>query len=78
MQCGAANAAFHALDLSDIGARFGDFDYIIAHGVYAWTPDPVRTALMPSSASASGLGGSPSSASTRSPRPSGRPFATCW
>ncbi len=46
MQCGAANAAFHALDLSDIGARFGDFDYIIAHGVYAWTPDPVRTALM--------------------------------
>ena len=46
MQCGAANAAFHALDLSDIGARFGDFDYIIAHGVYAWTPEAVRTALM--------------------------------
>ncbi|MGO9418425.1 methyltransferase domain-containing protein [Roseiarcus sp.] len=45
-QCGAGNAAFHALDLSDIGGAFGDFDFIIAHGVYAWTPDAVRTALM--------------------------------
>lgn len=24
----------------------GQFDYIIAHGVYAWTPEPVREALM--------------------------------
>ena len=45
-RCGAGNVAFHALDLADIGGAFGDFDTIVAHGVYAWTPDPVRTALM--------------------------------
>jgi trans-aconitate methyltransferase len=25
---------------------WGEFDYVIAHGVYAWVPDPVREALM--------------------------------
>jgi SAM-dependent methyltransferase len=45
-QCDADNVVFHALDLCDIGPDFGDFDYIIAHGVYTWTPDAIRTALM--------------------------------
>ena len=45
-RCGAGNAVFHALDLARIDGAFGDFDFIVAHGVYAWTPDPVRTALM--------------------------------
>lgn len=43
---GLANVAFHALDLAAIGGAFGDFDVIVAHGVYTWTPDPVRAALM--------------------------------
>ncbi len=43
---GLANVAFHALDLAGIGGAFGVFDVIVAHGVYTWTPDPVRAALM--------------------------------
>jgi SAM-dependent methyltransferase len=44
--CCCANADFVVLDLAEIDASFGHFDYIIAHGVYSWTPAPVRTALM--------------------------------
>ena len=44
--CGCANVGFHALDLVDIGPSLGRFDYIIAHGVYAWVPARVREALM--------------------------------
>ncbi len=43
---GLSNVAFHALDLAGIGGAFGDFDVVVAHGVYTWTPDPVRAALM--------------------------------
>jgi SAM-dependent methyltransferase len=32
------------LDLTD--GQLGDFDFVIAHGVYAWVPPPVRDALM--------------------------------
>ncbi len=46
VRIGLGNAAFHVLDLAAIDDGFGDFDTIIAHGVYAWTPEPVRTALM--------------------------------
>ncbi len=43
---GVANVHFRALDLAAIDGAFGEFDTIIAHGVYAWTPEPVRNALM--------------------------------
>ena len=43
---GVANVRFRALDLAAIDEAFGQFDTIVAHGVYAWTPEPVRTALM--------------------------------
>ena len=33
-------------DLMDVSGDLGQFDYIIAHGVYAWVPDPVRDALL--------------------------------
>ncbi len=34
-------------DIVEAAERFeGQFDYVIAHGVYAWVPVPVRTALM--------------------------------
>ena len=39
-------SAFEVRDLVDIDGAFGDFDYIIAHGVYAWAPEPVRSALL--------------------------------
>ena len=43
--CGLANAEFHAIDLRNLDATFGEFDYIVAHGVLAWVPDFVREAL---------------------------------
>lgn len=43
--CGCTNIGFHARDLVDLDASFGRFDYIIAHGVYAWVPERVRHAL---------------------------------
>jgi SAM-dependent methyltransferase len=33
-------------DLTSIGPEFGSFDYIIAHGLYAWVPPPVRDKLL--------------------------------
>jgi SAM-dependent methyltransferase len=44
---GLENAAFHTLDITRAaGPIAGRFDAIVAHGVYAWTPAPVRAALM--------------------------------
>ena len=34
------------MDLCEIGAAMGEFDYIIAHGVYSWVPDPIRDGLL--------------------------------
>ena len=33
-------------DLREIGAGFGEFDYIIAHGLYSWVPRDVREHLL--------------------------------
>ena len=33
-------------DILHLGEELGDFDYIIAHGVYSWVPDVVREALL--------------------------------
>lgn len=43
---GLKNCAFHALDITALTRDFGEFDYIIAHGVYSWTPPAVRDALL--------------------------------
>jgi methyltransferase-like protein len=40
------NIEFEALDLREIGARHGEFDYIIAHGLYSWVPPEIRDRLM--------------------------------
>ena len=34
------------MDLCEIGPAMGEFDYIIAHGVYSWVPDGVRDRLL--------------------------------
>ncbi len=39
---GLTNVRLEAADLLDVPARFGEFDYILAHGVYSWVPEPVR------------------------------------
>ena len=43
---GLANVRLEALDLRDAGDALGSFDYVVAHGLYAWVPDDVRDALM--------------------------------
>jgi len=35
-----------AADIRALPAEFGEFDYIIAHGVYSWVPSDVRDALL--------------------------------
>jgi cyclopropane fatty-acyl-phospholipid synthase-like methyltransferase len=45
-QLGLKNIDLHALDLTLIDATWGKFDYIIAHGIYAWVPAAVRDAIL--------------------------------
>jgi SAM-dependent methyltransferase len=33
-------------DLRDLGPEAGEFDYIIAHGIYSWVPEDVRDRLL--------------------------------
>jgi hypothetical protein len=41
-----SNVSLIAQDITTVGANIGPFDYIIAHGVYAWAPPQVRQAIM--------------------------------
>ena len=43
---GLSNLRFEHLDLMNLPADFGQFDYIIAHGFYSWVPAPVRLKLL--------------------------------
>jgi methyltransferase-like protein/SAM-dependent methyltransferase len=43
---GLKNIRIVQMDLLEIGADFGEFDYIIAHGVYAWVPDPLQEEIL--------------------------------
>jgi SAM-dependent methyltransferase len=48
----AAEAGVHNVELrqGDVsalaGGALGEFDYVIAHGLYAWVPEPVRDAVL--------------------------------
>ena len=43
---GLTNVRLVQMDLLDIDTAFGEFDYIVAHGLYAWTPEPVREKIL--------------------------------
>lgn len=43
---GLKNITLHQTDIMDIEAGFGQFDYIIAHGIYSWVAAPVRDKLL--------------------------------
>lgn len=45
-EAGLDNAELRALDLVQIDDSFGQFDYVIAHGVFSWVPAPVRARLL--------------------------------
>lgn len=40
------NAELRTLSITDIGPDFGEFDYIICHGVYSWVPPEVQQAIL--------------------------------
>ena len=43
---GLKNIRLQQMDLMQAGAEMGEFDYIIAHGVYSWVPPEVRDHLL--------------------------------
>lgn len=43
---GLKNIRLFQADLLKVGPELGEFDYIIAHGLYAWVPEPVRDRLL--------------------------------
>jgi methyltransferase-like protein len=43
---GLENISLIPADLRDVGSELGEFDYILAHGVYSWVPRDVRERLM--------------------------------
>jgi SAM-dependent methyltransferase len=45
-ELGLANIDLIEMDLCDIGPAMGEFDYIVAHGVYSWIPDDLRDRLL--------------------------------
>ena len=45
-ELGLRNVRLFAGNLLEVGAELGQFDFIIAHGFYAWVPEPVRDRLL--------------------------------
>ena len=43
---GLSNVELKAFNIADIDASFGQFDYIVCHGVYSWVPGPVQDAIL--------------------------------
>ena len=43
---GLANVRLCAMNMMDVTPAFGEFDYIVAHGVYSWVPAEVRDKLL--------------------------------
>lgn len=40
------NIRFEQMDVMDLAAGYGEFDYILAHGLYSWVPAAVRDKIM--------------------------------
>ncbi|HEX7868297.1 MAG TPA: class I SAM-dependent methyltransferase [Variovorax sp.] len=45
-RAGLSNIELKVFNLADIDASFGEFDYIVCHGVYSWVPGPVQDAIL--------------------------------
>jgi len=43
---GLTNIELRRLDIAEVTAELGRFDYIIAHGVYSWVPSAVRAKML--------------------------------
>ena len=45
-QIGIENVRVFQGDVTQVGGELGQFDYIIAHGLYSWVPAPVRRHIL--------------------------------
>jgi SAM-dependent methyltransferase len=45
-QLGLTNLRLQQLNLLEFDSSFGEFDYIIAHGLYSWVPPPIRERIL--------------------------------
>jgi cyclopropane fatty-acyl-phospholipid synthase-like methyltransferase len=45
-ELGLTNVTLRHMDLMEVGRDLGQFDYIIAHGIYSWVPPEVRDKLL--------------------------------
>ena len=43
---GLSNVTLKHMDLLEVTAELGQFDYIIAHGIFSWVPEPVRDKIL--------------------------------
>ncbi|MCI4678268.1 class I SAM-dependent methyltransferase [Rhodoblastus acidophilus] len=43
---GLVNVSLHCCDIAEPAAIEGEFDYIVAHGIYSWTGEIVRKAIL--------------------------------
>jgi methyltransferase-like protein len=45
-ELGLTNIRLEQMDVMNVGPELGTFDYIIAHGLYSWVPEPVRDKVL--------------------------------
>ncbi|MBI1281981.1 MAG: methyltransferase domain-containing protein [Anaerolineaceae bacterium] len=45
-ETGLTNITFHHMNIMDVTPEFGQFDYIIAHGIYSWVPPEVQDKVL--------------------------------
>jgi len=45
-QLGLPNVRLEQMDIMNVPEDFGQFDYIVAHGIYSWVPEPIRDRLL--------------------------------
>lgn len=45
-ELGLKNVTLRQMDLMDVSRDLGEFDFIVAHGLYSWVPEAVRDKLM--------------------------------
>ena len=72
---GLTNCELRAGDILDLDPGLGEFDYIVAHGVYSWVPGTCASTCCACAATCSPPRGSPTSATT--PCPAGACAACC-
>src|SRR5262249_2639278 len=45
-ELGLSNVELRHLSILDVDDGFGEFDYVVCHGVYSWVPEPVQDKIL--------------------------------